>query len=395
MARMPGSMLGRWFVIAAAVLMVATAGTPCRAAEPATATAASAAATTSAPTAAASRSDDGATYIRDIVHLQGARTNELMAFSLVVGLSGTGDGKGPATMQSLEELLHRFGLQQADVRGLNAANVALVHVTATIPEQGARDGDRLDVKVSSTNGAKSLKGGRLVQCPLLGPMATPRPGMVDYALASGEVVLEDTASPTVGIIKGGAVMECDFRPAYVQNGRITLVLDGDHATFSIASSIAKVINDAEAELGTTIAVAEGPGQVVVQVPVAEQVAPVSFISRVLELPVLMPDLRARIVINRRTGTIVITSDVRIDPVIFSLRGLTINTIVPPPVPTPAEPLAKAEHFTLFAPEKNRAGASAQQLVDAFNQLQVPLEDQIAAIWELKRAGRLHAEVTEN
>jgi flagellar P-ring protein precursor FlgI len=360
----------------------------------ATAASASSPATAAAPTPA-SRTDEGATCIRDITHLQGLRTNELAAMSLVVGLSGTGDGKLPGTMLSLQELLHRFGLTQADITGLNAANVALVHVTVTIPENGARDGDHLDVKVSSISGAKSLKGGRLVQCPLLGPLATPRPGLIDYALASGEVVLEDPAVPTVGVVKGGAVMECDFRPSFIQNGRITLVLDRDHASFSIASAISKVINDAEAELGQTIAVADGPAQIVVQVPLAEQAAPASFISRVLELPVLMPDLRARIVINRRTGAIVITSDVRIDPVIFSLRGMTINTLSPPLVPTAAQPLAKTEHFALFAPDKNHVGASAQQLVDAFNQLQVPLDDQIAAIWELKHAGRLHAEVIEN
>ena len=339
--------------------------------------------------------EDGTTFIRDVVHLQGARTNELMAVSLVVGLAGTGDGKLPETMRSLEELLHRFGVKQADLSGLNAANVALVHVTATVPEHGARDGDRLDVKVSSINGAKSLKGGRLVQCPLLGPMAGPRPGPVDYALASGELVLEDPASPTVAVVKGGAVMECDLRPVLVQNGRIALALDRDHATFAIASTIAKVINDAEAELGKPIASANGPGEVLVRVPTAELAAPADFISRILDLPVLMPDLKARIVINRRSGTIVITSDVRVDPVIFSLRGLTINTIVPPPVPTPEQPRVDTQRFCLFAPDKSRAGTTAQQLLDAFNVLQVPLEDQVAAIWELKRAGRLHAEVIEN
>ncbi|NLF29986.1 MAG: flagellar basal body P-ring protein FlgI [Planctomycetes bacterium] len=331
-----------------------------------------------------------AVNVRDLCHLQGARENQLMAVSLVVGLDGTGDGKSLETARSLAYLMQQFGHDAATLRDVSPANVALVMVTATVPACGAREGVKLDVRVSSLNGAKSLSGGRLVQCQMLGPMATP----VVYALAAGDVVLEDPDNPTAGIVKGGAVMERDVLSEVVAGGRITLVLDSDHATWAVASSIARIINEAEAPLGGPLARAEGPSHVVVRVPAAETHDPADFIARVLDLPVLMPDLKARIVINRRTGTIVITGDVQIDPVTFTQRGLTIQVVDPQLPPTPAAPRVSTERFGLLDPAGRAGRTTARELTDAFNQLQVPIDDQIAVIWAIKRAGLLHAEVVE-
>ncbi|NQU75121.1 MAG: flagellar basal body P-ring protein FlgI [Planctomycetes bacterium] len=330
------------------------------------------------------------TSVRDVCHLQGARQNTLTGVSLVIGLDGTGDKKSAATMSSLAQMLRQFGHAQVVPADISPQNVALVSVTATIRAHGASSGEAMDVQVSSINGAKSLKGGQLLQCPLLGPLATG----VAYALAQGAVVLEDPANPTVGIVRGGAVMERGFQPTFITNGRITLVLDGDHATFAVASTIANVINAAEAEQGRPIASAYGMGKVVVTVPTPELGNPADFISRVLDLPVLMPDLKARIVMNRRTGTIAVTGNVRIDPVIFSQNGLTIDTINPKPQPTVQEPDVKRDHFQLFASDASSIDTGARQLLDAFNLLQVPVADQMAVIWTLKRTGRLHAEVIE-
>ncbi len=319
-----------------------------------------------------------AVNVRDISHLQGARENTLMAVSLVVGLDGTGDGGNIETVRSLGFMLQQFQHSGVSLVGLNADNVALVHVESVIGPSGAREGAKLDVKLSAINGASSLAGGRLVQCQMLGPMATP----IVFALASGDIALEDPGSPTTGIIRGGAVMERDVIPNVIDGGRVAIVLDSDHATFAIASSIAKVINDAEAELGSSIAAADGAGQVTVRVPTPELADPADFIARVLDLPVLMPDLKARIVINRRTQTIVITGDVEIDPVTFSHNGLVINTRAPAPVDPMADPAAPAEPTTV------------QQLTNALSQLQVSTADQIAIIWAIKQAGLLHAEVVE-
>ena len=342
---------------------------------------------------AAERDDAGRTSVRDIARLQGARPNKLIATSLVVGLKGTGDGEIAATVQSLSHMLRQFGHARVDMDGrdINADNVALVYLTATIPSHGARDGDRLDVRVSSINGAKSLKGGRLIQCPMLGPLAT---GNVVYALADGEVVLEDPASPTAGIVVGGAVMERDFSPNFIANGRITLRLDTHHAQWAVASAVARIVNNAEGEPGAPIAKATNPGEVVIRVPRAESVAPADFIARVLDLPVLMPDLKACIQINRRTGTIVITGDVRIGEVIVSQNGLTIDTMTPPPKATEENPQMKTDSFQVLTDDKAKASTSARRLVAAFNLLQVPVRDQIAVIRVLKRTGRLHAEVIE-
>jgi len=332
----------------------------------------------------------GAVNIRDLCHLQGARENQLMAVSLVVGLDGTGDGKSLETARSLAYLMQQFGHDAVTLEDVSPANVALVMVTATVPAAGAREGAKLDLEVASINGAESLAGGRLIQCQMLGPMATA----VVYALAAGDVVLENPANPTAGIVKGGAVMERDVLPEVVANGRITLVLDNDHATWAIASSIARIVNEAEAPLGVPLAKAEAPSHVVVRVPRAEAHDPAGFIARVLDLPVLMPDLKARIVINRRTGTIVITGDVQIDPVTFTQRGLTIQVVAPQLPPTPAAPRVSTERYQLLDPAKRAARTTARELTDAFNQLQVPIDDQIAVIWAIKRAGLLHAEVVE-
>ena len=334
----------------------------------------------------------GGTAVRDIVHLRGIRSNKLMATSLVVGLKKTGDGKSLETQRSLVHMLRQFGHDGVTMHGINADNIALVHVTATIPPHGANEGDRLDVRVSSINGAKSLQGGRLVQCPMLGPLAA---GPIVYALADGDVILDDPKNTTGGIIKGGAVMEENFEPTVLDDGKIVLVMDADHASWAIATTVAKIINEAEAEPGTYLATAMGRGRVVVTVPTAELAAPADFIARVLNLPVLMPDLKARVVINRRTGTIVITDDVRIDPVIFSQNGLTITTVSPRPKPTEENPKIDVSRFQVFAPGTAGGTTNAQNLVDAFNQLQVPVQDQIAAIYTLKRTGRLHAEVIED
>ena len=316
-----------------------------------------------------------------------------MAVSMVVGLKGTGDGKSVQAMKSLAQMFYKLGQNVDDLRDIDASNVALVHVSATVGEHGARDGDPLDVKVASINGAKSLAGGRLIQCAMLGPnLKYP----IVYALADGDVILVDPDSPTTGVIKGGAIMERNIIPSFLQNGRIKLVLDRNHATWALASVVAKVVNEAEADIdtGRPIATATGRGVVTVTVPTVELAAPVDFIARVLSLPVLMPDLKARIVIDRRTSTIVITGNVEIDPVIFSQRGLTVTTVIPPIVPTAEAPMLKTETFHLLAPKTGRPTTKAQQLVDAFNKLQVPFDDQVAVIHTLNRTGRLHAEVIE-
>lgn len=328
--------------------------------------------------------------IADITRLNGQRSNTLVGLGLVFGLKGTGDGGDFApAIRPLREMLARFA-DPVTVRELaNAQNVALVGVTARIPPNGVRDGDRLDVHVMSLGAAQSLKGGRLFVTPLQGPVA----GAGIYALAEGPITIEDPSVPTVGIIKGGAVMEADL-PAQVidDGGRITLVIEEPAASWTTASNIAKIINDAEG-MGETLAVAVDSKNVVVVIPRNERERPDSFISRVQLLPVRMLPTEARVVINEKTGTIIMTGDVEISPVVISHKGLTISTTNPPPRPTPRNPVVTEKH-AISIDTTNTGGARLQDLVDALDMIKVPAEDRITIVRELYRTGKLHAKLEE-
>lgn len=331
------------------------------------------------------------TTIRDITHLQGIRENKLLAMGMVLGLKGTGDGtKNIQALRSLAALMQKFGSNVQDLSNINADNAALVYVVVTVPDNGGRAGQKMDVQLAAANGAKSLKGGRLILCHMFGPsLSTP----TVYALAEGPVTLEDPTNLTTGVVKGGAILEEDILPEFVSHGRITLVVDADHADLAMSSAIAKIVNDAEGEPGTPIATAINGANVVVTVPTSELTDPADFISRVMSLPVLMPERQARIVINERTGTIIITDDVEIDPVIISHAGLTIATVTPEPVGTPENPVIHTKNFLSMDPQK-KASASFKDLLEAFNQLQVPVKDRIEIIRQLQHTGRLHARVIE-
>src|SRR5213596_1111515 len=166
-----------------------------------------------------------AVKIADITRLGGQRTNVLTGLGLVYGLKGTGDGGDfmPA-IKPLASMLSKFS-DPATVQELGkVGNVALVSITATIPADGVRNGDKLDVFVTSLGSAASLKGGRLFVTPLQGPV--PVQGDLVLALAQGPVTLEDPSTPTVGKVGGGAVMEVDLKSDYIDNsGRFTLIIE--------------------------------------------------------------------------------------------------------------------------------------------------------------------------
>jgi len=330
-----------------------------------------------------------AVKIADITRIGGQRSNVLTGLGLIYGLNGTGDGGDfmPA-IKPLAAMLSKFN-DPAAVEDLGAVqNVALVGLTATVPSNGVRDGDRIDVFITSLGAANSLRGGRLFVTPMQGPM----PGSGIFALAEGPIVLEDPSSPTVGVVKGGCVMETDLPAKYIDNGKFTLILEDPAASWTTASSIAKIINDAgDGDTGEVLAVAVDPKNVVVTIPRSELNQPDSFISRVQRLPVPMLPTEARVQINDRTGTIVLTGDVEISPVVISHKGLTISTVLPPPVPTPRKPLEIETPFVALDPA-NQAGAKLQDLVNALDQLKVPAEDRIAIVKELHKTGKLHAKL---
>lgn len=330
-----------------------------------------------------------AVKVADITRIGGQRSNILTGLGLVYGLKGTGDGGDflPA-IRPLASMLAKFS-DAATIQELSAVgNVALVSLTATIPSNGVRDGDKIDVYVTSLGAASSLRGGRLFVTPMQGPM----PGSGIFALSAGAIVLEDASTPTVGVVKGGCVMETDLPAKYVEDGKFTLILEHAAASWTTASTIAKIINDAgDGDVGEVLAIAADPKNVIVTIPRSERERPDSFISRVQRLPVPMLPTEARVTINHRTGTIIMTGDVEISPVVISHKGLTITTVNPAPVPTPRTPVVTSRDVVALD-TSNQGGAKLQDLVNAMDQLKVPSEDRIAIVEELHKTGKLHAKL---
>jgi flagellar P-ring protein FlgI len=329
-----------------------------------------------------------AVKIADITRLAGERSNTLTGLGLVVGLKGSGDGGAflPA-IKPLAAMLAKFS-NPATVQELSAANnVAIVMLTVTLPERGVRDGDRLDVYVTSIGAAKSLEGGRLFISPLQGPIA----GSGIFAMAEGQVTIENPKFTTNGIVKRGAVMEADLPSRVIENGRITLILNDPAANWTTASAIARIINDSEASGEVPLATAVDAKNIVVVIPPGERERPDSFISRVRLLPVQILQSEARVRINERTGTIIMTGDVEISPVVISHKGLTISTVNPAPAPSPRAPIT-TEKSAIALDTTRQGGAKLQELVDAMDLIKVAAEDRVIIVKELHKLGYLHAQL---
>jgi flagellar P-ring protein precursor FlgI len=329
-----------------------------------------------------------ATRIADVTHLKGRRANTLVGYGLVIGLPGTGDGgKYAASILQLQAMLSRFEIPVPAAALKDTKNVAIVMVEATISENGVREGDRIDVRVNSSGAAKSLLGGHLVPTPLQGPGLDRI-----FAFASGPVRVTDPKLRTTGTISGGATMEADVVHNYIDDGwRFSLILEDVHASHALASVIAQVINEGESEVGQVrqLAAAVGPKQVVVSIPPEERGAAADFIARVESAELLMPPSEARVVINRKTGTIVIDAAVEIGPAAISHKGMSIVTTQPPPIPTPEAPLIHEEYAaSIHAPNPDGSGARSKELVDALNRLSVPAEDVIEIVENLHRLGKV-------
>ena len=346
-----------------------------------------------------------ATRIADVTRLGGQRTNVLTGMGLVVGLKGTGDGgKYETAIRPLATMLAKMGNPALPAELKDTKNVAIVAITAKLPENGVRDGEVLDVYVNSIGAASSLRGGRLYITPLLGPTHEPyiartrdangriHEEAMPFAMADGAIVLEDPSTPTVGVIRRGATMEVDLPTEQIDRaGRINLVIEDPSASWTMASMIAKTINgDKEAD-GAAVAVAIDPKNVVVTIPPEERGQPDNFIAGILNLDLPLMTSEARVVINERTGTMILTGDVEISPAVVSHKGLTISTIVPAPVPTQYTPVIKNSEFAGLSTDKSRA-AKLQDLLDALDQLKVPAEDKIAIVKALYTSGKLHAKL---
>ena len=348
--------------------------------------------------------------IGDVTKLKGQRTNVLIGTGLVTGLDGTGDGGQYApTMRALAEMMQRLAAPVVTMDELrDADNVAIVSLEVVIPETGGREGDRLDVHVTSIGAAKSLKGGRLLVTPLI--YHQPHVSGV-FATCRGPLRMIELENETTGVIDDGATLEQDVMLTFLASGSellttfgntwikpteryVTLVIDDRHAGWALASEIANTI-DTDLSLVADVdrvAMAADPRNVVVLVP--EGQIPAQWISGIEDLNLLMPVGQARVTIDRKSGTIVVSGNATISPVIVSQKGLTINVLSPEPLPDPLNPTFQEQRFIPIDPGGERE-ARVSNLLVALNRLQVPIDDRIAILTEINRMGRLHAELMFN
>ena len=333
-----------------------------------------------------------AVRIEDLGRLKGGEQSKLVGMGLVVGLKGSGDGgKFLPAMRPLAKVVAGMIDDTVIAEELkDAKNVALVTITATLPAVGVREGDQIDVHVSAIGPAKSLEGGRLFLTPLTGPT---RNSSV-FAFAEGPIVIEKPDFPTTGLVRSGAQLTRDVFARYLDTfGRITFVLNDANASWIVANNIADLINGSIAPDGPKLAKAIDARNIVIDVPQWERADPSRFISDILRTGVHPTFLSsgAKVVINERTGTIVVSGDVRVSPVIVSHRGLTITTVAPLPDPTVEAPRTTREEFLLVDPE-DRGGTRLVDLLETLNQLKVDARDRIEIIMLIYKSQKLHGEL---
>lgn len=340
--------------------------------------------------------------IKDIASFDGVRENQLIGYGLVVGLNGSGDGDQTRfAVQSLVSVLERMGVTVS--RGdISVKNVAAVMVTAVLPPF-VKQGTSIDVLVSSLGDAKSIAGGTLLLTSLKGG-----DGQV-YAVAQGGVLTNSFSyggqasaaqknHPTAGRVPAGALVEREI--PNVLTGKSSLRLNLRQPDFTTASRMAAAINT---KFASRLASCSDSGSVILQVPESYQGRTVEFVAD-LELLQVEPDNLARVVLNERTGTIVMGENVRLSTVAVSHGNLTLYIKETPKVSQPA-PLSKTGE-TKVVPRTSisvkegegglalvREGANIGDVIRALNTLGVSPRDLIGIMQSIKAAGALQGELT--
>lgn len=340
--------------------------------------------------------------IKDIASLEGVRDNQLIGYGLVVGLNGSGDSdQTKFQIQSVVNMLERMGVTTS-ASEIKVKNVAAVMVTATLPPF-SKQGNRLDVLVSSLGDAKSIAGGNLIMTPLKGADNQV------YAVAQGSVLTNSFAfggqgasaqknHPTAGRVPNGALVERELPNTLA--GKSVLRLNLETSDFTTASRVVTAVND---KFKTAVASSRDSGSIELRIPESYANRTVEFISAVESLEV-KPDVQAKVVLNERTGTIVMGENVRISTVAITHGSLSLVIKETPQVSQPA-PLSKTgetkvvPRTDLKVEEENRrlmvlqAGASIGDVVRALNLMGVTPRDLISILQAVKAAGALQAELS--
>ncbi|WP_236638126.1 flagellar basal body P-ring protein FlgI [Mangrovicoccus ximenensis] len=339
--------------------------------------------------------------LKDLVEFDGVRGNDLIGYGLVVGLNGTGDGirNAPFTEEIMSNILERLGVNVSGEQ-FRPKNVAAVFVTATLPPF-SRVGGQIDVTVSAIGDASGLLGGTLIMTPL-----TAADGQI-YAVAQGAVIAGgvgiqgDAAEvvqgvPTTGVIPAGARVEREVDFQFISLSDLRLALR--EPDFSTAISIEIAVNQ---YLGQRAANAIDPGTVSLSLAAIDEKSPVRILAEIENIRV-SPEQRAKVVVDQRSGTIVIGDNVRISRVAVAQGNLTLRVQEEPLVVQP-NPFSEGE--TVIVPRTNvdiqqdpgtglaevNGGSSLSEIVSGLNSLGVSPRDMIDILKTIKAAGALHAE----
>ena len=342
-----------------------------------------------------------AARLKDIASLKGVRLNQLVGYGLVVGLNGTGDGSGTKfTIQSLVNMMERLGVHvQSDE--VKVKNVAAVMVTANLPPF-ARNGSKVDILVSSIGDAKSLQGGTLLMTPLKG---------VDrqiYGLAQGPLIVGGFSSsgaagggvqknhPTVARIPGGATIEREIPFDFNRMDDLTIALH--QPDFTTALRVSKAINKS---LAGPWAVPADAGTVKINIPETHRKNLVGLVASLEQLNI-DPDRKAKIILDERTGTVVMGDDIRISSVAIAHGNLSVQIKeekqVSQPTPFSEGQTTVTDNSEVNVSEENNKlilmprGASLGELVKALNAIGVSPRDLIAVFQAIKASGALQAEL---
>lgn len=343
----------------------------------------------------------GPVRIKDLVEFDGVRGNDLVGYGLVVGLNGTGDGlrNAPFTEEIMSNILERLGVNVAGEQ-FRPQNVAAVLVTAALPPF-ARGGSQIDVTVSAIGDADSLLGGTLVMTPL-----NAADGQI-YAVAQGTIIAGGVVAegdganvtqgvPTAGVIPSGARVEreIEFDLSSLTNLRLAL----RDADFTTAARIEQAINT---DFGRPVAFMLDSGTVQLDIPETRMPSVAHALGRIENISV-RPERKARVVVDQRSGTIVMGEDVRISRVAVSQGNLTLR-IEEAPIAVQPNPFADGE--TVVVPRTNAeieeepgiglaevpTGTSLSEVISGLNALGVAPRDMIDILKSIKAAGALHAE----
>ncbi|MTW20715.1 flagellar basal body P-ring protein FlgI [Allochromatium palmeri] len=339
----------------------------------------------------------GVERIKDLATIAGVRDNQLLGYGLVVGLDGTGDQttQAPFSTQSLKNMLNQLGVTLPEGVNPQTKNMAAVMITADLPPF-AKPGQRMDITVSSLGNAKSLRGGTLLMTPLKGA-----DGQL-YAIAQGNLTVGGFGGggadgsritvniPSVGRIPNGATVEREVPTSFTQGDHLTLNLR--RPDFTTAYRMADVIN---ASFGDELARALDGSSIQVRAP-RDPNQRVTFVSMLENLTLEAAEPPARVVINARTGTVVMGAGVTVRPAAISHGNLTVTISENPAVATPGA-LVGPQSNVEVAQDQNRMflfepGTALGDIVEAVNEVGAAPGDLVAILEALREAGALRAEL---